>query len=122
MSAYVDMYNIQCNYTKKKLGYPYDSVFDFLRYKTGMPVLMAGLLIMLGIAWFIVYFYFYINQKLLSAILTLVIPVIAFLLYAIGYRLLKDRGGIHVIIRDRKERKALRKLTKKLNSHKEQQK
>lgn len=121
VSAYVNMFNIQCNYTKKQLGYPYDSVYDFLKYKTGMPVLAAGGLIALGIMWFIVYYVLYSYHEFIPAILTIVIPVLLFLLYAIGYRLLKDRGGLRVMIRDHSEKRALRKLTKNPNDDQKQQ-
>lgn len=103
-SSYVTMFNIQCNYVKKQLGYPYSNFYDSLRYETGSPFFSTLFLSLLFIMWISIYAFFLIKNEFLKAILILFVPAILFVIYAIIYRVLKNRGGIRVIINNIKSK------------------
>ena len=97
-SSYVSMFNIQCNYVRKQLGYPYSNFYDSLRYETGSPFMATLFLLLILVIWAALYVLFLIENKYNTAMLILLVPTILYAILAILYRVLKNHGGIIVVI------------------------
>lgn len=105
-ASYVSMFHIQCNYVKKQLGYPYSNFYDALRYETGSPVIATLFLLFIAIMLVSVYVVLFLQNEPLKATIIFCSPAVLFLIYAIIYRILKNRGGIRVVISNFRNRKS----------------
>lgn len=116
---YKTMIYTQCNSLKKQLGYPYDSFWDILRYRTGAPYLYSFLIFFFEFNIIVSYFTLYFKNSELAAFLVLVIPHLFVLIIVFIYEVIRKRGGFRVVFQNIKNKlkyvKIKRNTTKRLS-------
>jgi|GEM_PF-3783512 len=68
---------------RKELGYPYDSIYGLIRYRTDSPILIVILLSALVFIWIVIGSYFLSMKNLLGILICYGIPVLAVIAFII---------------------------------------